>query len=549
MKNKSISMVKKTTLFLSVVFLLVACGDKKPKQLNYIPKDVSGVVAVDMKKLAIKSLELKDILNADIFKKGLPTAADTIVGKIKNSGIDLLNTVYVFGDVEKGEEKNYAAAVFALEDETKFEALLKNDAKATEVKTDNDIKYTYVSDAIVGWKDKIGIIVFIDRETDKEKSKTKLKNLFTQPEDNSLASANDKFKNLLKEEGDVSIFVNYERIGDLISKASAMPIATTNFKDTYLTSTINFENGKIVSDTKIYNNEANHKMAKELYKASVSKDLVKAQPGGDVVAFMSFGINMEPTIKYLQEAKLLDGINQGLKSLGPEFDANYVAAALSGDFIATLNSLSVKEVSKMDYMTGEMKPGKDIAYEYAVTIGLKDAAKFQKLLDAVAAQGGIVKGDKYYKVANMAFLVPRSNSIVIVSGETVATDLAANKNTAMNAADVDLISANTMTFGVDISKVKPEVYEFMGADAVRIAAALPFESLYLSAEEVKGDAVTTKGVLNFKNKDQNSLISLQQSIKDADKFMPKTPEPTAYDDVVVDSTAAIPSEVPVEEVQ
>ncbi len=554
MKKSAIPMVKKVVMLLAVAIMLASCGDKKPKQLNYIPKDVAGVLAIDTKKMALKSLELKDILSADIFKKGLPTAKDSIIDKVKNSGVDLLSSFYVFGDVAKGEERNYVALVFALEDESKFEKTIKELSKSTEVKTDNELKFMFVEDAIVGWKDKIGIMLTIDGGTSKEKQATKLKALFSQPEENSLASANDKFKSLLKEEGDLSIFVNYEKVGDLVKQLSQVPgMNNTSFKDTYLTGTVNFEDGKMISDVKLYNNEENTKKAKELYKASVSKDLIKAQPGGDVVAFMSFGINTEPLIKYLQEAQLLEGINQSLKSLGPEFDANYVAAALSGDFIATLNGVKIKEISKMDYMTGEMKPAKDIAFDYAVTIGLKDPVKFQKLLDAVitSSGGAIVKNDKYYAVTNMAFIVPKTNSFVIVSTEEVAKDLSSNKNTALASVASDLMSANTMAMGFDLTRVKPEVLEFMGAEPTKIVNALPFESMYISAEEVKSEVVVSKAVLNFKNKEQNSLISLQQTLKDADKFMPKYSEPTAYDEnVIVDSTAVVaPIEVPMEEVQ
>ncbi len=533
------SIIKQSAIFLVVLLVLASCA-KKAKQLNYIPKDVSGVLAINAKKMAMKSLELKDLINMDIFKKNLPTSKDSIVDKIKNSGVDLLNTAYIFGDVAKGDQKMYVAAVFALEDEAKFEKTLKDSGKSDEIKSDNDIKYTYVQDAIVGWKDKVGIVLALDGETDKEKKKAKLKELFTQPEENSLAAANDKFQALLKEEADISLYLSYEKLGDVLKQTAQMPLmAGTSFKDTYLTAVVNFENGKIVSDAKIYNNEENTKKAKELYKAAVSKDLVQAQPGGEVIAFMSFGINMDPVVSYLKEAQLLDGVNQTLKSLGPDFDANYIAAALSGDFIATLNALTVKEENKMDYMTGETKPTKVLDYQYAVTIGLKDAAKFQKLLDAVVAKGGVVKADKYYSIMGMAFLVPKSNSIVVVNSETIAKDVAIDKTTPLNAANIDLISANTMALGVDMTKIKPEALDLMGKETAKIINASPFELMVISAEEVKSNVVTTKTVINFKNKEQNSLVSLQKFLNESDQFMPATTTPYASDVVVSDSAAYV----------
>ena len=530
---------KQLTLSLVFIALLTACG-KKPKQLNYIPKDVTGVVTIDAKSLALKSLELKDLLSMDIFKKNVPTLKDSIIDKVKNSGLDLLSTTYIFGDVQKGDQKNYVAIVFALDDESKFEQMLKDLGKTTEVKTDNDVKYTYLQDpgqsAIIGWKDKVGIVVAVDSESDKEKLKSKLTGLFSQPEENSLAAANDKFQTLLKEGADLSVFINYEKLGDLIKQNAQSPMmSTTNFKDTYLAATVNFENGQIVSNMKVYNNEENTKRAKELYKASVSKDLVTAQPGGnDVVAFMSFGVNMDAIIKHLQEAQLLDPLNQNLKTFGDEFDANYLAAALSGDFIGTVNAVNVKEVSRMDYLTGEMKPAKDFSVEYAITIGLKDAAKFQKLLDAVAAKGMIAKTGAYYSVANTSFIFPKSNSIV-VSSEGIVKDLAENKSNPLNNTYADLMNANTMAMGFDISKVKPEVLDLMGSDVNKTVSALPFESILISAEEVKSEVVTGKTVVNFKNKEQNSLISLQQALKDADKFMP---QPSPYADNNISDTLA-----------
>ncbi|HWZ22666.1 MAG TPA: DUF4836 family protein [Cytophagaceae bacterium] len=544
--------MKKTILkrvaFMLVLAVFVASCDKKPKQLNYIPKDVSGVLTIDTKNLALKSLELKDLLNIDIFKKNIPTSNDSILDKMKNSGIDLISTTYIFGDVAKGDQKNYVAIAFALDDDAKFEKMLKEAGKVSEVKTENDIKYTYIKDAIIGWKDKVALAVFIDGESDKEKVKAKLTNLFAQPVENSLAASNDKFQALLKESADLSVFINYEKFNDLIKQAAQAPmVSDATFKDTYLAATINFEKGKIVSDIKVYNNEANTKKAKELYKASVSKDLISGQPGGDVVAFLSFGINMETLFKHLQEAQLLDGLNQNLKVLGSEFDSNYLAAALSGDFIATLNAINVKEVSKMDYMTGEMKPGKDMAFEYAVSIGLKDPAKLQKLLDSVAAKGIISKTGAFYSASTMAFLVPKTNSLVVVSSEASAKDLADNKITPLSAANIDLMSANTMAMGFDISKVNADVLDLLGEDAKKGVAALPFESIILSAEEVKSEVVTAKTIITFKNKEQNSLISLQQSLKDADLFMPAPPVDSMV--MMPSDTVAIVEEIEIDKVR
>jgi hypothetical protein len=545
--------MKKTTLkrvaFMLVLAVFVASCNKKPKQLNYIPKDVSGVLTIDTKNLALKSLELKDLLNIDIFKKNIPTSNDSILDKMKNSGIDLISTTYIFGDIAKGDQKNYVAIAFALDDDAKFERMLKEAGKVSEVKIENDIKYAYIKNAIIGWKDKVVLAVFIDGESDKEKVKAKLTNLFAQPVENSLAASNDKFQALLKESADLSVFINYEKFNDVIKQAAQAPmVSDATFKDTYLAATINFEKGKIVSDIKMYNNEANTKKAKELYKSSVSKDLISGQPGGDVIAFLSFGINMETLFKHLQEAQLLDGLNQSLKALGNEFDSNYLAAALSGDFIATLNAINVKEVSKMDYMTGEMKPGKDMAFEYAISIGLKDPAKLQKLLDSVAVKGIISKTGAFYAASTMAFLVPKTNALVVVSSEASAKDLADNKITPLSSANIDLMSANTMAMGFDISKVNADVLDLLGEDAKKAVAALPFESFIISAEEVKSEVVTAKTVINFKNKEQNSLVSLQQSLKDAAQFMPS---PSQNDTMMVmpADTVAVIEDVEIDQVR
>jgi hypothetical protein len=516
------SVVKHTAIFIALVAVIASCG-KKPKQLNYIPKDVSGVIAIDGKQLAMKSLELKDLLNMDLFKKNIP-GKDSVVDIIKNSGVDLLNTAYIFGDVAKGEQKMYIGSVFVLGDEAKFEKTLKERAKVAEVKSDNDIKYAFIgNDNIVGWKDQVAISLTITGETDQEKYKAKLKSLFTQPEENSLAAANEKFKALLKEEADLSIYLNYEKLEDLIKQTSAqLPIMVgNNFKDTYLTSTINFENGKILLNTKLYNNEENTKKAKELFKASVAGELVKGQPGGDVVAFASFALNMEGIIKQLKEAGLLEGVNQGLQSLGPEFDANYVAAALSGDLLATLNNVNLKEGRRMDYYTGDSVSYKRAEPEYAVSIGIKDAAKFQKLLDAVIAKsaGAIVKNDKYYSALRDYFFVTKDNALIFVSSAAIAGNVAANKITPLDSETNDVISSNTMSFGLNISKLKPGALDAIDVGTAKIVNILPIESIVFSAEEVKSDIVTAKTVVNFKNKEQNSLISLQQTLKESDKFM------------------------------
>lgn len=525
---------------------MVSCN-KAPEHLKMIPKDVTAVAAIDFKQIAKKSVEFNDLFKLDTWKK--ITGNDSTFAKIQNSGIDLSTSAYIFGDGPKAGSQGYGAVAFAVKDAEKITATLKAEKNNIEVKEENGYKYAVDEKIAIVYNDKVGVLYIAETSADKLKSEAFA--IIATTEENSLASSNDKFKDLIKKGSDIGIFVNYERAMDIAKTANPMaaPISI-NYKDMALIAGINFENGQIVTDYSIYSNKENAEKYKDAARANVSSDVQDAHPGNVIAAF-AVALNLKTVVTVLQEQKLLEGVDQNLEMmLGQGFNIEFFTTAFSGDILASVNGLRTKDGQKYDWETQQLVPSKEPAFDFAVTLGVADEAKVQSLLDVLATKGMLQKTDDSYSIMGKFFLAKKKGAITLAGEEAYGKDYVAGKTPKLDGRAKELIAGNSAVFIADFTKVPGDVLELIDPKAKEYVANMPLATIEMYSEKPSGEVSSGKVLVNFKNKDQNALISLQQMIKDSEKYIPATPAPTAYAEdsvsVQVDTTAAEIIEEPVQ---
>src|SRR5262249_25259266 len=121
---KSLNLISRA-MALVVVLLVVSCKSK-PELVTYIPKDADLVMTFDVKSMAYKSLDFKQLFSFDNIKKAIGSIGekkDTTSAAIKDTGIDLVGKAYLFAEITK--DASYGAVLARLSDAKQFEAFLK----------------------------------------------------------------------------------------------------------------------------------------------------------------------------------------------------------------------------------------------------------------------------------------------------------------------------------------------------------------------------------------------------------------------------------------
>lgn len=522
----------KAGVLLLVALFLASCN-KTPQHLKVIPKDVTAAAAVDLKQIATKSVELKDFFSMDMLKK--ISGNDSTVEKIKNSGIDFTSPGYIFGDGPKGEAKAYVAISFAVSDASKLESTLKEAKKGVEVKEEGDYKYVADNSMVIFFNDKMGLFMASEGETDKIKSFAA--SILATTEENSLLKTNDKFSDLIKKGNDVGIFVNYERAMDLAKASNPFMPINFNYKETYMVAGINFENGQIATDYTMYSNKEMAEKYKDAYRANVSSDVQDATPG-NVVAGMSIAINLKSVVSMLKDAKMIDeNVDASIAMmLGTGFNLEYLLSTFSGDIVATANGLRTKDGMKYDFMTGNMVPSKEPAVDFAVSFGILDEAKLQTLLDTLSGKGMLQKSEGYYNIMGKFFVQKKKGALVIAGEEAFAKEYVSGKYAKLDGRAKELFSSNSAAFVADFSKVPGDVLDLISPQAKDYVSKMPLAGFEAYAPKPDGEVSTGKFLILFKDKDKNALLSVQQMIKDSEKYFP-APSSRSYEDVPADSAA------------
>lgn len=394
MKTRSIFRVLVTVI---LVAFLASCH-KSNTQGKLVPKDAAVVLVIDGKSISSK-LSWDDIKqNAAIQKLMLDSSTAASLKSILNnpdsSGIDIKSDIIFF--VEKDSA---GGGYIAVEGSVKDPALFKSfyhqiDSAGTESQVD-DVTFISHYPACTGWnKDKF-VVAYdapsvgnmgdytrrmmsdsINTVTKRDISAT-CKSIFALDEKNSLAK-NDNFSKLMKENGDMHLWVNSE----VLSKGmfTTGPMAMLNmddfYKDNVTTSTLLFDNGKITFNSKTYMNDKVLEFYKKYIDGKVDEDMLQRMPGKDVDGIMA--LNFKPEgIKALLTQLNLDGMANGaLKQYNLTLDD--ITNAFKGDILFGVSDVNIN----VDSATTALPEGDNTNgarststgnYVFAASIGDKDA--------------------------------------------------------------------------------------------------------------------------------------------------------------------------------
>lgn len=503
-----------------------------------IPNDAAVVIHLNANSLNSK-LGWDEVKQTNWFKETYADAPDSLFKKLMddpaNSGMDIKSDFIFF---LKNEGNNgYMVFEGSVKDATAFELFNKKVSQGAATKKDGDFNNMQLpGGAVVTWnKERFAYLIDAPNmnaarnfsmegansvEPAKLSADTLLvigKSLFSLKRDNSLGG-NEKFGNMVKEEGDVHMWMNSEYMynGAGAGMLSMMKVNTL-IKGNVSATTINFDNGKIVMKSKAYYNKELDNLFDKYDSKKINADLVNRIPSQDVVA--AFVMNYPPEgLKEFLKVIGVDGIVNGF--LG---EANYsideFIKANKGDMIIAVTDFSLGGKTDSIQISGgepltRNQFGPDAKILFATSINNRPA--FDKLVGIVKARGGDALSQGLpqvnYNLNDNWFAISNST-------EHVSRFLAGGNN---KHAFADKISGHPFGGYIDIQKLIKSMNAASGdssGNALSNASLQMWQDVVITGGEYKDGALSGQAEINLVNKNTNSLKQLNTYFDQFSKYM------------------------------
>ncbi|MDQ2863140.1 MAG: DUF4836 family protein [Bacteroidota bacterium] len=472
----------------------------------------------------------------------------------QTSGIDLDGDLVLFASKNPGTDGQIVLEG-SVKNESDFGQFNKNLDSSATIKKDGELNVLAIKDdAVVAWDSKHFAYAF-----NAGAAKSKLnemnpmgnqnnmsalvdntetlaavcKHVFSIKADSSLAG-DEKFTNLLKENGDIHGWMNTEEIAKSSSAMGMVGMLKLDvfLKDNISTYTVNFDNGKIDVSQKGYAGKEFSDFLKKYSGKSVNTDMIKDIPSQNVLGV--FAMNFKPEgIKELIKLTGMDGfLNMYAGQMG--FNLDDFVKANKGDIMLALSDLNLQNMSAGNLGDSSMnysfkKP--DMNFIFSVAIG--DKASFQKLVEA----GKKITGDMG-KAGDTSISYGQNDKLFVVSNHQHFLNdyLAGNTNNKFDF--VDKLSGHPIGLYVDIHKILATVAaekESKPGDKLIMDESLKlWNNIYATGGDFKDGAMTGNFEINFIDKNTNSLKQLNHYFDVIAKTeMAKKEEKTSVDSLMM----------------
>lgn len=516
----------------AAILLLASCS-KTNEQGKRVPEDALVAVVVDgaslSEKLPWDELKQNILFKNALSDSNLPAFVKQALENPDNSGIDTKKDLIFY--LVKDSSGGYGVFTGTLKTADKFHSLLLEIIKGGSEEEKEGIKTISKSPIIAGY-DKESFVILVDIPSLKKSNfyndealatprdlASTCFNIFKLNEKKSLGS-NEKFTSLVKEKGDIHLWLNVEQIyKDIPSGGMGMFKMDKLYEGNVTTSTLNFENGKITSKSSHYSNKELAAVWKKYEGNSIDENMVKRIPAKDIA--MVLAMNFKPEgIREILKVTGMDGmVTMATGLLG--FNLDDFIKANKGDLLLALtdfkspitDGLSIPNDS-LDFEAVRENPTPDILF--ATSIGDKEA--FNNLVKTIKKMGD--KGIGTDKVKDVAYNLNDKYFAIGTSKENVDKFLAGGNT---DYEFLKKMSGNPIAVYVNIQYII-KAFQFSvkndnGAKSISDLSKKLFQDLYLTAGEYSNGALHTSLELNMVDKNTNSLKQLNQFFGTVAQYM------------------------------
>jgi len=336
-------------------------------------------------------------------------------------------------------------------------------------------------------------------------SQKALTTYFTQKEDASIASV-DAFKDMAKDKADVRLFTSANAALATVPMLG-MSKASDLLKDIYSASTINFEDGKVVMDSKAYTNQIAADTLKKYAGPKVDVDMLDHYPGA-VNGFALFSFDPKLLASIINTAGATATINQNLQPLG--FTIDDVTRAFKGDFAVIFSNFGVKKYNTPDGQ-GETTTAKII---FNAAIG--DKAAYDRIVQGLAAKNLMVQQNGQYVFKEMVenpsggFVMNTDNKNLLIASDAALLQQykSGTGKVTLPQGIGDKAKGNAVVFYADIASMLNAMPPDTTDQVLMNSAKQTFRDAIATTENISGNVLKGHLEVRMMNEKENSLAAL-----------------------------------------
>jgi len=518
-----------SALAAATLLFSASCNNKSGSSGMMIPKNAAFVVHIDNESLSSK-LTWKEIQATEWFKQMSSEADDSMAKKLladpASAGINTKEDLVFF--VQKRGATGVAVFEGSVSDAGSFEKfnhhMLKQRGEGGKTEKDGDMQFIKMGDnAVATWEgDKFTYVVeanmfdaanrisYDDDGNQKPRKKfgpdslkEVAKGLNDLDSDESL-SDDERFAGLLKEDGDVHLWMNSEEYynalsGSMMSVMSMMKLSTL-FKDNISATTLSFDNGQITVKSKQYMSDEMENLMKKHSSKDVNTALINRIPSQNVIGVMACNYPAEG-VKDMFKMIGVDGmVNSFLGRSGLSMD-DFIKA-FNGDMLISVSDLTMKKETEtfpgMDYSYTRTKPDMKVLFALSV----KDKPTFDRLIGMATEDfkdDPSFNKEVSYKVGNEWFAAGNDAAYV--------DKFLAGGNS--NVAFASKISGHPFGMYVDIQKILASAKSAGDENAAGIDESMKmWQDVVITGGDFKDGYMTSEMVINMVDKKTNALKQL-----------------------------------------
>ncbi len=510
-------------LFLAGIILIVvgaSCNKTELKQIKYIPKEASSVISIDAKSLREKSagddINLDSVFSSLEREAGSETSFSEHLKDMKNSGIDTTGQFFVFaktsGSIVNGHQQAMGF-IAPLDDRSKLGNWLKKQLPEKEIKTTADYSYMALGDNFVaGWNNEVVIISFVNGGNyspgtystgEGTLSQQQLTELFSLKESESVASINE-FKELAAQKADIHLWTNVSgglgafsflgmtKVGDLL-------------RDMYVASTVNFETGKVVLDSKTYAGKELSDILKKYPGPGIDSRMIEQFPF-NAEGFLSFSFDPRILVEILKFSGAEEFINQLAPNLG--FTINDVSKAFSGEVAVVFGDI--------EGMAGMSKS----PARFLLNAKIGDKVAYDKIIAALNEKGFMVNRDGQYiprdlRDTGVVWSVDDKNLIIASDKNLLQQYRSGSGKTGIASGIVNEIKDKAGAFYIDLNKIMQSLPADTAYNETKEMAKASFKDVLATSDNFDGKMIKAHAELRLMNDKENSLTVILKFLKSA----------------------------------
>lgn len=516
----------KPPLFLLLIAgtLAVASCKHIDKSGVFVPKDAAFVVHIHSaslsSKLSWEEIRQNEWLNRE--NKNTDSLARALMENPESSGINTKGDITFF--VKKQNQGGYTAIEGSVKDAAAFETFNKKISKTTAaVNTKEGLQTLVLNNKVVALWDNSRFIYIMDApQISMAGAYLRKDSTGTQPYSFSTDSlrqfgadvlaisgsdnlgSDDRFANLLRENGDVHFWMNGEQYyNDMAGGMLSLMKVDVLFHDNATAATLNFDNGAIHFRANQYMGKELRELWNKYSSKSVSDAVLNRIPGNHIAGAIAFTFSPEG-FKELLKLIGVDGVINGF--LGKNgFTLDDLVKAIKGDGVLAVTDFQVKAADTQAQAPGMHKEG---SANVLFATSVKDRPSFDKLIGAVKSQMpeelSPMTSKVTYQINNEWFAAGNS-------ADQIGKFLAGGANNSLLSSK---IGGHPFGIYVDLHELLSSSRPFMENDSLSQAsvdASLNmWQDVVITGGEKKGETVVSQATINLVDKTTNSLKQLNQ---------------------------------------